>query len=459
MTTLPVLSTKSRAPVPVEEAPSQQSEKRRTGDGADALIKNAAIASAVFVGTLMVWSIAAPIKSAVVAAGTVEVESNLKAIQHLEGGIVATINVRENQFVKKDELLLEFDDAKARADLANVEAQLADQMAKATRLQAALASDDNMVEPKFPKTASKALRQKVRDSYLVQESLFQARKRAFETEVNLLNSQEKKLGQQIAGLETQIASLARQIGGARKELSIATKLRKEGFQSEISVIQLQRSVEELITEKAALETQLAAAQEEQSASGLELARLELTQKQTLSEEYAGVQTALAALTEEHQKSKAILERTSVFAPRDGRVLALSVHTIGGVVRPGEQIMSIVPDDDRLVLSAKVSPADIDKIERGASARVRFTSLSGGMSPEIETEVIGVSADALDDERTGSVYFKAILDLPEKKLASLLRQGVSPGMPAEVYIETGTQPAIAYLSKPLTDSFARTFREE
>ncbi|MEL6363089.1 MAG: biotin/lipoyl-binding protein, partial [Pseudomonadota bacterium] len=141
MTTLPVLSTKSRAPVPVDEKSSQQSEKRRTGDGADALIKNAAIASAVFVGTLMVWSIAAPIKSAVVAAGTVEVESNLKAIQHLEGGIVATINVRENQFVKKDELLLEFDDAKARADLANVEAQLADQMAKATRLQAALASD------------------------------------------------------------------------------------------------------------------------------------------------------------------------------------------------------------------------------------------------------------------------------------------------------------------------------
>jgi HlyD family type I secretion membrane fusion protein len=423
------------------------------------LIRNGTIAAGAFFGGLLLWSVVAPIENAVVATATIEVESNRKDLQHLEGGIVSAIHVRENDRVAQGDLVLEFDETPSKTRLAVVEAQLADQMARAARLAAERRDAEAMKSVLPPENASDDYRTRLRDAWAAQADAFAARRQTRLTRAEVLESRKAQLDKRIAGLEAQAASVRRQIDLLGQELDGAKTLAKKGLTPKTRILALERGVEGLNSALGQHIADIAQTEEALGAATLEKVQVETEFREGIAREYAETQTSIAKLQEERVAAYDALRRTKIRAPRDGRVLNLSVHTLGGVVRPGEPVMTIVPEDDPLILTARVAPGDIEKIYPGADARIRFSSLSGSKSPEVTTQVLSVSADGMNDPQTGEVYFRAVLDLPEDRLGKLVETPLSPGMPAEAYIKTGRQSALAYFVKPLTDAFARTFRED
>ena len=438
---------KKRGPVPHKRDRTQQ------------LTRNGLIAAAVFFGGLFVWTVIAPIENAVVASAKIEVESNRKDVQHLEGGIVSKIHVRENERITRGALLIEFEETPARTRLAVVEAQLSDQLARAARLAAERKDALDIDEFPLPVGASEAFRTRLKDALAAQTDAFKARRKARLTRTDVLESRKAQLARRVEGLQTQVASVKRQIDLLRQELEGAKSLAKKGLTPKTRILALERGVETLNAGLGRHIADIAQTEEALGAAALEVVQAETGFREEIAREYADTQTAIAKLDEERVAAQDALKRTKLRAPRDGRVLNLAVHTIGGVVRPGEAVMSIVPEDDPLVVAARVAPNDIEKIYPGAKARVRFSSLGGAAAPQLDTKVLSVSADEMEDRRTGDVYFRALIELPEDTVASITETPLSPGMPAEAYIRTGRLSPLAYFTKPLTDAFARTFRED
>ncbi|MFP3942323.1 MAG: HlyD family type I secretion periplasmic adaptor subunit [Alphaproteobacteria bacterium] len=439
--------------------PAPRPARPRRGDGARRIILQGAVAATVFFGGLVAWTVGAPIESAVVVQATVEVESNRKAVQHLEGGIVKAIHVRENATVDAGDLLVEFDETAARTTLSVVEAQLADQIARAARLMAERAGAARLTMPPLPEDASPRFAARLEDALESQRDAFEARREARTTKMSVLHQRKEQLLRRIDGREQQIASVERQIALLDRQLKGAKKLLKKGLTPLTRVLELERQIEELNGQVGAHNADIAQTEEALGEAELEIVQARREFKEGTVHDYAEARTEIAELQERRIAALDQLRRTKVRAPRDGRVLNLSVHTVGGVVGPREPIMMIVPDDDPLVLTAQVSPSDIDKIRPGADVRVKFSASGVRTAEELDSKVISVSADSMSDPDTGTSYFRAVIELPARAAGVLRDVELSPGMPAEAYIRTGTEPAIAYLVKPLTDILGRAFREE
>ncbi len=435
-----------------------QNEEHKKPASANYFMKFGAIVILTVFGGLIFWSLVAPIEGAVTAPGQVVVEGNRKAVQHLEGGSVSDILVREGAKVEKGDIIVRLDDTVPKANLSLVDGQLAELYARRARL---VAERDNKTM-----IAARGLEPVLgmptfQEKYQGQQNLFDARAQTAETQISLLNENITQSKERISGLRVQISSHNNQIKIINKELEGVRDLFNQGFAPRTRLNELERASESLNGERGSLRASVAESESVISEARLEIERLTETRREEAITELREVEGSIAELEERRIAAADGLERTRIRAPNGGRVLNLSVHTVGGVIGPGAPLMEIVPEGTDLLVSARISPQDVDKLQAGQSTLVRFSGFGSRRTPETDGTVRTISADAIIDEVTGAPYYLVMIDLPVgEELSRILRGKILvPGMPVETFIRTGKQPAISYLLKPLMDSFARSMREE
>lgn len=415
-------------------------------------------AIAVIFGIFVFWSAVAPLNSAAVAVGSVILDSNKKTIQHLEGGIIDRIYVHEGEFVEKDQPLIRLDEtaAKARYDL--LKSQFIAFKAAEARL---LAERDNSPEIKFSKELL-ALEPKssvVAENLDSQRRLFDSRRRNIEGKASVLNQKVEQSKREIEGLRAQQTSASEQIRLIRDELKGVRILYKQKNISIQRLKALEREEANLLGRLG--EHQAMESRAEQSIAEAEIEKLNLRndfQKEVV-DELRETQTQLADLEERIRASADTFKRIVITAPLAGTITDLKVHTVGGVISPGEKIADIVPQDDKLIVEAKVQPQDIDVVRAGLVARVRLSAYKTRNVPPVDGVVRHVSADRFTDERTGQSYYLARIEIDDDELKPLKNVELYPGMPTDVLIVTGERTLLSYLFSPITDSFNKAFREQ
>ena len=406
-------------------------------------------------GGLLAWSATATIDGAVVAPGTVVVDSNRKAVQHLDGGIIGAILVREDDSVAAGQVLLRLDDTIERAELAIVVDQLHELMARQARLRAEVDGSETVAfDAALLALGGEA---KVRGILDGQLELFRAGKAAREGRRRILEQRIANFRDQIAGLKAQRAARSRQMKLIRQELAGVERLHEKGHAPLTRVLELKRQLSRIEAQSAEHSTDIARATNSIGEVGLQKIQIDQDFREEVTEQLRDVQARIQGLVERRVAAEARLARIEVRAPQSGRVLALKAHTVGGVIRAGETVMEIVPDDDALVLQARVLPQDVDKLRSGQSSRIRLSAFDQQTTPEVLGTLESLSADQLEDSR-GGTYFVARIRIDDAELARLGDLELVPGMPAEVFIRTGERLAISYLLKPLLESFARAFKD-
>lgn len=410
----------------------------------------------VMFGGLGLWSAVAQLDSAVVAAGVVSVEGQRKLIQHLEGGIVADILVADGDKVAKDQLLLRLDPVRPRANLQIVRGQLDAAMALEARLTAERLGADGIDFP--PALLDRLSETEVADAVQGQIVLFEARREALKGQTEVLESRILQLREEISGLTEERAANVRQVAILKDEITGIQDLVGRGLVARPRLLALQRAVADLEGENARLSGNIARQQQAIGEARLQIISIQNQFREEVANRHREVQTQIFDLRERYTAARDIVDRIELRAPHDGYVVNLRVHTIGGIIRPGETMMEIVPSGEELVLLAQVRPEDIDNVTVGQEADVMLTAFKMRNTPTVPGEVVTVSADRLVDERSGAPYYLAKVLIDKDALANLEHVTLQPGMPAEVFIKVGPRSPLNYMLEPLTDSMRRAFRE-
>jgi HlyD family type I secretion membrane fusion protein len=425
-------------------------------DGMGRKITAGIIVIAVVFGGLGLWSVTASLSGAIIAPGFIQVEGSRKAIQHLEGGIVKEILVKDGQQVKQGALLIRLHDKTVGANLRLVQGQVDELVAKRARL---LAQQDGAADLSLPQNlAVNATNGSLAEIVGGQKALLDAKRKNREMEINLLRQQQLQLRTQIVGMKEQDASKERQLAFFEDELKGLRSLFERGLTSKNRLMTQERSAETVRGERAVLTGNIAANEMKINELELQILRLDSTSQEKVAEELRGVEAELNVVSEKLVTNQDQAERIEIRSPRNGRVLKLAVHTPGAVIKPGETIMEVVPDDDTLVVGAQVSPADIDKVLPDAPARLRLSAFNQRTTPELDGKVTRVSADLVTDQRTGANFYEVTISIPPEQIQHLEGLTLKPGMPAESMILTGDRSPLSYLLKPLTDSLSRAAKE-
>jgi HlyD family type I secretion membrane fusion protein len=410
---------------------------------------------ALVFGGLIAWSVFAPFEGAVLTAGQISVASNQQAVQHLEGGIVREIYVREADAVTEGQKLLSLDATATGASLQALEARLFGLLGTEARLIAERDGTSELaLRPGYEDLAGRPDIQAVLAS---QKSLMAARNNNLGTQGTILRQRIDQLNTRIAGMQNEITAKDDQIALVDDEITRFETLMERGQAVITRILALKRDRARLQGEKDALTSDIAATRVQIGEARSEIARLDQDNTETLLTELREVQTQIDELAEERLGLLDRSGRLDIVAPRAGRVLGIRAHTVGGVIRASEPIMYIVPENDRLIAKVRISPADIDKISVGQSARLRFSAFNQDETPQVDGTVTAVSADAITEEATGATFYEVMIEIPEDALASTGFQ-LLPGMPVEASLTTESRNVLSYLVKPLTDSVSRTFRE-
>ena len=410
---------------------------------------------------LGIWAVRAPLASAAIGTGVVTVENHRKAVSHLEGGIVREVRVREGQQVSKGEVLLTLEDVQARAQLEQVRAQLIVSMAREARL---IAQRDGLARVVFPTSLTTMARDpRAGDAMRVQEQTFRARRLAQQGEMMLHERQITQLRQKGASLQEQRLIRERLLSSFEKERDDFEVLANEGYVERQRVREMERSVVLNDGQRAALVKDIASNDAEIGAIQIKMLQLEKDLQREVTQELAQVQTDIFTLTERQRALEDTVKRVTVIAPEDGRVLALAVHSPGEVVRPGAQLLDIVPGQQNLIVEARLSPQDVDQLRVGQMAEVRFSAFRQRDMPMIQGQLMTLSADRLMEDVNGTKqsYYLAYIRVTDKGVADLAKLNLQlvPGMPADVLVTTGQRTLWHYLTAPLSDLMVRSLKEE
>lgn len=410
----------------------------------------------VFVVGIGSWAATVPLASAVVASGQVVVDTNVRAVQHPTGGVVGEIRVREASRVSEGDLVIRLDDTVARATLQVVVKQLDELAARQARLEA---ERDGIAELLLPD----ALRERLpfpdaARAWASERSVFASRRAAREGQVRQLRERIEQIRGEITGLQAQEAARRRQVELINRELIDVRDLYSRNLVPRTRLVELEREAARLAGDVGQFMADRSRAEGRISESELQIIQVDQDLRREVSMELRDVQARIGELVERRAAAEDALKRIDIRAPATGWVHQLASHTIGGVVQAGQTIMHIVPGDDLLVIEVRLSPQDIDKVAVGQRAMIRFPSLPHGTTPELHGSVARVSADVVRDQQSGAAFFTARLTVGEGELSRLGTARLLPGMPAEVFVQTGDRTALAYLSKPILDQVNRAFRE-
>jgi HlyD family secretion protein len=410
----------------------------------------------LLIGVIGAWSVLASIQGAVIAPGVTVVETYLKRIQHRDGGIIAEIAVKEGERVEAGQVLVRLDETDTRAELAILQGTLDELSAKRARL---IAERDDAEEIQFPETLlSGTADPRIAGLVFGQRKLFSVQKAALYGRIEQLTERIGQLGQEIAGLSAQYTSKKEQTALVREELANLMKLLKQGLVEASRVFALDRERARLEGEEGDLVARIAAAKGRISETKLQIIQITDDARTRSLGDLREAEAKIAETTERLTASGAKLARMEIRAPRAGVVHQLGVHTIGGVIAPGADIMAIVPDLDELVIDAQVRPEDIDQVNIGQAAQVRFPAFDQRTTPEINGEVIQVAADLTRTSEDSLPFYAVRVRLGPEQIKLLGANKLKAGMPAEAFIQTHERTPLSYFLQPLTDQVAHTFRE-
>ncbi len=408
------------------------------------------------VGGLGVWATTTNIAGAVIGSGIVVVESNVKKVQHSTGGIVGEINVKNGDRVKAGDLLLRLDETLTRTNEQMVSKQLDQLVMREARLKAERDGSEAVIVP--ASLAGRSAEPEVAEIISGEQSLFASRRDSKAGQLSQLKERIGQLAQEADGIAAQIQAKTREITLIVDELSGLSDLETKQLVTKTKIAALKREKARLEGQLGQFEAALAQTSGRRTEVSLQMARLDQEMRTQVVNDLREAQTKIAELVERKIAAADQLRRVDIRAPQDGVVHQLAVFTVGGVVAPGEQIMLIVPQDDRLLVEAKISPSDIDQVRKGMQARLRFSAFSQQTTPQITGEVINLSPDLSRDEVSGEIYFTARISISDEEKAKLGANKLQPGIPVEVHITTEERTALSYLMKPMADQINRAFRE-
>ncbi len=439
-------------PAPVDSEPSAllNSDPKRAITVGIAIV-------VVFFGGFGAWASLAQLDSAAIAPGVISVDTNRKTVQHLEGGIVKEILVKDGDKVEAGQILMRLDPTRSQAAVGVLEGQFYADLAMEARL---LAERDDRKGLSFADELIEATGDpEVVNIIAGQEGMFVLRRGTLDGQVEVLDQQIAQINNEIAGLSAQRKSKSRQLALVQEEYKAVKELFDKGYERKPRLLALQRAAATLEGEQAQFGSEIARAEQRIGEARIRILNLRKTFKEEVSKELREVQARLGEVRDRLTAQQDVLQRIEIVAPLDGIVVGLRHHTLGGVVNPGAAILDIVPTDDILVVEAKLRPDDIDSVHIGLSAQVRLIAYRQRTTPYVGGKLVRVSADLLVDEATGIPYFEARVEIDRDQLASLTDVTLYPGMPVEVLIETGNRTAMDYLLSPITGGFHKAFREQ
>ena len=410
-----------------------------------------------FVLGLGTWSGFAPLESAAVASGVVESESSRKTIQHLEGGIIRKILVADGDVVRAGQILISLQDTKARAEVQSLQGQLWDATAREARLQSEQQGQERvsfpaellMVQNGNPSVAA---------VLAAQQSIFETRRQVFESQVTVNREKRSQVEREIEGLRAQKTAATKRIEIAREEAATVAMLVDKGLERRPRLLNLQREVADIEGRRGEIVAQISRAEQVIGESQATLLKLESDRQNEIAQSLREAQNQIFQVRERLQAAEDQLSRTAVRAPEEGVITDLRIHTPGGVIGAGAPLMDLVPRQDRLIVTARVRPEDIDVVRPGLSADVNLLPYNQRRVPPLEGSVTHVSADRLVDKRTDQPYYAAKVRV-HQRVAGIHGVQIVPGMPAQVLIKTGSGTVALYALRPLLDSFNNAFRED
>lgn len=411
----------------------------------------------LLVGGLGGWSSLAEVSGAVIATGRIDVVSEVKRVQHPTGGVVGTILVREGSEVDKGQTLIRLDDTVTRAELGAISSSLDQLLARQARLEC---ERDGKPALQFPS----ALLDRSSDPAIAQilaseEKLFLLRAREREGTKASLAVRAAQVREEAQGLEEQIASKGKEQGLITAELEVTRGLWEKQLVQRTRLLNIEREDVRITGLLSELTSRLAQTRAQMEEIELQIGQVDRQLASEGAQELRDVEAKISELTERRIAAQDQLNRIDIVAPAKGMVHQLAVHTVGGVIAPGETLMNIVPTNDELEINAAVQPADIDQLHLAAPARIRFSAFNQRTTPELEAHLTWISPDVSTNEKTGQSYYEIRVRIPKDQMARLGELQIIPGMPAEVFVKTSDRTVISLLLKPVTDQIHRSFRQD
>jgi HlyD family secretion protein len=403
------------------------------------------------------WAATTAISGAVVASGSVVVDSNVKKVQHPTGGIVGELRVHDGDRVHAGEIVVRLDETVTRANLAIVTKGLGELMARKARLESERDGLDTITFPaQLVADEGDPDRAAAMDS---ERKLFSLRKTARSGQKAQLRERVAQLGEEITGLAAQQNSKAKEITLVERELAGVRDLWNKNLVQLTRLTALEREAARLDGERGQLIAASAQAKGKIAETALQILQIDQDIASDVAKELREVDGKIGEFVERKVAAEDQLKRTDIRAPQDGTVFQLAVHTVGGVITAGDPIMLIVPEADNLSVEVKVNPQDIDQLQLNQKAILRFSAFNIRTTPEIEGTVTRISADTSTDQRTGQSYYTIRIAMPGEQIERLGDRKLLPGMPVEAFIQTRDRTMLSYLMKPLHDQVLRAFREK
>jgi HlyD family type I secretion membrane fusion protein len=410
---------------------------------------------AIFFGGIGSWAYMAPLNGAVVGNAVIKIDGNRKSVQHLDGGIVKEMRIKEGDKVNFGDVLIVLDETQARAEYEVLSQQYMVLRATEVRLLSELDHRSALVMPEDLK---------IQDSYFKsvwngQVSQFESRLAAIEGQRNVIREKINQLGSQIVGAQAQVKAFTDQISSVHAEAKDIAPLVERGLIARPRIMQLDRTAFGLEGQIADANANIAKARQAIAEQQQQIAQLDNDRMADVTKDLRDTQAKMLEVIPKAMNAKAVLGRMEIRSPYSGRVVALTVFSVGGVVQRGEKILDIVPDQDALTIEAQIAVEDISDIKPNMRAEVHLTAYKQRIVPIIHGDLIQISADRLVDPKTNNPYYIAFVRVDEAELAAMPNIKLYPGMPATVMIPTIQRTAFDYIVGPLIMSFNHAFRQK
>lgn len=413
----------------------------------------------VGLGGFVGWAFWAQLSAAVIAPGSVVVSSNRKIIQHLEGGIIDQVMVKDGSHIKEGDVLIKFDTTKAKTEYA----QLISQQVSGLSLEARYEAEQDGVENiEFPALLHEYATNELYDAKKLmktQATLFASRKDAVKREIRILDGRIETLQKKVEAFARQKESLKAEMDSYDVQRSGVSSLAANGYASKNSERELDRRILSLQSSISDADAEIATAESTIVEAQLQKAVIANKNRDEAVEEIAKVREVNAGLSERIAFAQDVLKRTELVAPQSGVIQGLRFHSHGAVVGPGEAILELVPVSDELIVEASLPVLNIDQVHKGMKAEVRFPSFTSRTTPVLFGKVIDISPDALPDAEGQRSTFKGRVEVLKETVPAELANKLQAGMIAEIIIPTEERSVMSYLVRPLLDAFAKTFREK
>jgi HlyD family type I secretion membrane fusion protein len=414
------------------------------------------IAIVVLVGGFGTWAMESEIKGAIIAHGRIEVDQNRQVVQHLDGGVVSEILVKEGDTVTEGQVMIRLDAESLQSELAVIEGQLFEVLARRARFEA---ERDDATELTFDPLLVETTNPIAPGLMEGQRRLFQARIESEEQEVSQLAKQREQIGNQIEGIIAQQAAIETQSELINEELVNQQSLLDRGLAEASNVLALERQQASLLGQSGELTASKAGTEGRQTEIDIQILRIATARREDANTRLRDLQFNEIELGEKRRALITRLERLDLRAPVSGIVYGMAVFTPRSVIRPAEPVLYLVPQDRPLVIATQVQPSNIDSVFVGQDVSLRFSAFDQRETPELFGTVVQVSADAFTDQGSQVSYYRAEIQLNEGEMARLdPNLHLIPGMPVEAFISTTSRSPMAYLLKPLADYFVKAFRE-